>query len=121
MRILAILISFSLASLAASSIAAESSETPPFRGPKMVAVFAPRPVYPDSAKKHGIGGQGVFVMHVDVNTGVVRSVEIKQSTGVSLLDRCATDALRRWRFKTHIVAPKVVCPITFVPDSAPKR
>lgn len=60
---------------------------------------APRPKYPYSAKKHGSGGAGVFVLHTDQHTGIVSSVTVQKSMGSSLLDQCAIDALRRWRFK----------------------
>ena len=84
-------------------------------------VSNPRPCYPDSAKKHGIGGSGVFVLHVDVATGTVRHVEIEKSTGVPILDKCAVETFGRWRFEPHTVVVKVRIPITFVPDSPVKK
>jgi TonB family protein len=81
-------------------------------------VNAPRPSYPNSAKKHGIGGAGVFVLHVDRHTGLVSSVSVQKSTGSSLLDRCGTDAFRKWRFKPDTIGPKIIIPLTFVPDNS---
>jgi TonB family protein len=82
-------------------------------------VNAPRPNYPDSAKKHGVGGAGVFVLHVDRHTGLVSSVSVQKSTGSSLLDQCGTDAFRKWRFKPDVIGPKIIIPLTFVPDNSP--
>jgi len=42
-------------------------------------ISVPRPSYPDSAKKHGIGGGGVFVLHVDRHAGTVSSVSVQKS------------------------------------------
>jgi TonB family protein len=66
--------------------------------------------------KHGIGGGGVFVQHIDTSSGTVTSVTVKQSTGHALLDRCAVEALRRWRYKTPTKVKTALIPITFVPE-----
>jgi protein TonB len=83
---------------------------------KDVVAYAPRPEYPNSAKKHGIGGGGVFVQHIDAGSGTVTSVTVKQSTGHALLDRCAVEALRRWRYKTPTKITTASIPITFIPE-----
>jgi TonB family protein len=101
--------------LVASAIAAPPA-APEIKPAKEVVAYAPRPEYPESAKKHGIGGGGVFVQYVDTSSGAVRSVSVKQSTGHAMLDRCAVDALRRWRYKTPTKIKKASIPITFVPD-----
>src|SRR5438270_9680202 len=80
---------------------------------KKVALFAPKPDYPESLRKQHRGGAGVFVLHVNIETGLVSSVEAKQSTGIPLLDASCKSAFMRWRFKPHIVAPRVVIPISF--------
>jgi TonB family protein len=82
-------------------------------------ISAPRPNYPDSAKKHGIGGAGVFVLHVDRHAGVVSSVTVQKSTGSKLLDQSGIDCFRKWRFKPDVIGPKVVIPLKFVPDNSP--
>jgi TonB family protein len=51
-------------------------------------------------------------MNVDKKTGLVTSVEIRQSTGHKMLDQCVVDALQQWRFKPGTVS-KVKTPITF--------
>jgi TonB family protein len=78
-------------------------------------VYASRPVYPHHARAHGLGGKGVFVVHIEADTGSVSSVSVEKSTGVSMLDRCAVDAFRRWKFKKPIPGSKVRIPIAFTP------
>jgi TonB family protein len=51
-------------------------------------------------------------MHVDKPTGVVKSVEILQSTGHAILDRACVDALKRWKFIPDAVT-KIKTPVTF--------
>lgn len=80
---------------------------------RKVAIFAPKPEYPERARKHHWTGVGWFVMHVDVKTGFVTSVEVTQSTGHKMLDDACLDALKRWKFKPGAAAPKVKTPITF--------
>ena len=103
------------AGLVNRAIASKPSATPSIQAAKAIAIAAPRPQYPDSAKKHGIGGGGVFVLHVDTKTGIVSSVTVQKSTGVPLLDHCAIDAFQKWRFKSNAAGPKVIIPITFAP------
>ena len=108
--------SFSADALIASpSLAAALSETPSLPEIKAIALFAPKPSYPESLRKRGIGGTGEFVMHVDSKTGTVRSVEVVKSTGVALLDKAAIDAFERWRFVPG-AASNVRCPIRFSAD-----
>jgi periplasmic protein TonB len=76
-------------------------------------VFNPKPEYPDSLRKRGIGGQGEFLMHVDRPTGKVTSVEVTKSTGVPALDESCIRAFRQWRFVPNTAAPVIRCPIKF--------
>jgi len=85
---------------------------------KKVAVYTPKPDYPDSLRRKHIGGAGVFVAHVDTNTGIVSSVSIRKSTGVPALDEICKNTFMRWRFIPHVVEPKVVIPIRFDPSSS---
>src|SRR5437588_5705007 len=80
---------------------------------KAVALFAPKPEYPKYARDRHWTGVGWYVMHVKTRTGLVMSVEVTQSTGHKMLDDVCVNALRRWRFKPGVVAPKVNTPITF--------
>jgi TonB family protein len=84
---------------------------------KKVAVYTPKPEYPDSLKRKHIGGAGVFVAHVDIDTGTVSSVSIRKSTGVPALDEICKNTFMRWRFIPRVVERKVVIPIRFVPPS----
>ena len=85
------------------------------QNPQDLILTSPSPGYPASAKTHGIGGGGVFRQHIDDQTGTVTSVTVKQSTGHTLLDRCAVEALRQWRYKAPTKFKTVAVPITFVP------
>jgi protein TonB len=80
---------------------------------KAVTLFAPKPEYPKYARDRRWTGVGWFVMHVDVKTGLVKSVDVTKSTGHKVLDDACVDALSRWRFKTGVLAPVLKTPITF--------
>ena len=57
----------------------------------------PRPRYPELARQRG--QQGVVLLRVQVDArGTPTHVLIQQSSGHSLLDAAARDAVRRWRF-----------------------
>src|SRR4051812_13554380 len=98
--------------LAASAADPSLSKPPVHERAKALALNAPRPVYPASLRKRHVGGAGVFVLHVDLATGVVSSVSVQMSTGVSLLDRTCIDTFQKWRFRPHAVS-KVTIPIAF--------
>jgi len=76
-------------------------------------LFNPKPDYPESLRKRGIGGQGEFLMHVDHVTGKVTSVDVTKSTGVSALDESCIRAFREWQFVPNSAAPIIHCPIKF--------
>ena len=75
-------------------------------------VYKVGPRYPSKFRRAQIGGTGRFLMHIDFNTGKVRSVTVVKSTGADGLDREAIFALRQWRFKAGKVR-QVEMPITF--------
>lgn len=57
----------------------------------------PKPAYPTMARERGMEGR--VVLRVSVRRdGTVRTVEIAQSTGFSMLDRAARNAVVYWRF-----------------------
>jgi len=64
---------------------------------RVLATYAPRPQYPEEARRKHIEGSGVFVLHV--NRGVVTKVDIYRSTGSPILDNAAVSAMRQWRFQ----------------------
>jgi TonB family protein len=78
-----------------------------------VAIFAPRPDYPKSARERHWTGSSCFVMDVDTKSGFVKSVEIIRSTGHKILDDEVIKTFGRWRFEPDKAAPKVKFPITF--------
>jgi TonB family protein len=90
-----------------------------FHRAKVIAIFAPKPEYPDEARKHHWTGIGWFVMHVDVKSGLVNFVEVTQSTGHKMLDDACVNALKRWRFKPGAAASTVKTPITFTRSEDP--
>jgi len=79
---------------------------------RALALSAPRPKYPEYARKRHWVGVGWYVMNIDKETGIVTSVEIMQSTGHKILDQCVLDALQQWRFQPETVS-KVKTPVTF--------
>jgi TonB family protein len=63
----------------------------------------PQPVYPDIAKKAGIGGKVYVQMLIDVDGHVVRA-DIAKSSGNQSLDDAAVEAAKQWLF-TPAIAP----------------
>jgi len=59
--------------------------------------YNPRPEYPREARKFGWEGTVLLIVEVlpDGNAG---KIEIKESSGHSVLDRAAIQAIRKWRF-----------------------
>jgi len=60
---------------------------------------APPPQYPLDARRQRLTGSGIFLLRVQISTGVVNQVLIGRSTGVTMLDAAAVKAFRQWRFK----------------------
>ncbi len=50
-----------------------------------LAIYAPQPEYPAKARQRHIGGSGHFVIRVDRATGRVATVEVRRTTGNTLL------------------------------------
>jgi TonB family protein len=80
-------------------------------GRVVIATYAAKPAYPYELRARHIQGAGVFQVHIRAD-GTVGSVETIQSTGNAELDRCATSAFMRWRFRVDRPT-KVKMPITF--------
>jgi periplasmic protein TonB len=57
----------------------------------------PRPEYPDSARREGREGRVLLRVLID-DQGRTKAVEINTSSGSSILDRAAAEAIRRWSF-----------------------
>lgn len=68
-----------------------------------LTVSAPRPYYPSEAVRLDLRGRGIFRLHADLRNGVVKKVEIEQSTGKPILDKAAVDAFQKWFFKAPLL------------------
>lgn len=83
--------------------------------PRATSRFPPR--YPPSLLKRKVSGRVVVRAMVDEN-GTVGEVSVKESSGHGEMDRSATNAIKRWRFKPAIkggrkVRAPVVQPFNF--------
>lgn len=82
----------------------------PTRGAEPVAGAAGI-VYPRAARRQGI--EGVVVLHLLLDEkGLVRKIELKQSSGHAILDQAALRAARHWRFQPAL-RNGVACRSTF--------
>lgn len=80
----------------------------------------PAPAYPPEALRNGESGTALMRVLVDPG-GMPYAVELVRSSGSRALDRAASDALRRWRFRPALrggqpVAGEVEVPIAFTAD-----
>lgn len=115
---------------AAAAAAPAASGTPgpvvdePYVPPSSNAAYLsnPKPAYPSLAQKRG--WEGIVTLSVAVDeSGQPLDVQIKSSSGYSVLDRCAVEAVQRWRFVParrggRNVAANVEVPIRFGLESA---
>ena len=62
---------------------------------------APAAVYPEEAQKAKITGSGVYELRID-KAGKISAVVIVKSSGSAVLDKAATTAFKRWRFKPGV-------------------
>ena len=65
--------------------------------PKAQLLYGPHPTKTLKASSRHLAGTGVFLLQMDMASGRVISITIQKSTGQPLLDKCAVDALRKWR------------------------
>lgn len=65
--------------------------------PRLLADLSPSARYPERARRLGLEGDVVLLLHIGTD-GAVASVEIATSSGHEELDRAAADAARLWRF-----------------------
>jgi protein TonB len=107
---------------AASGTAAGKPDTAagePYTPPDGKAAYLanPRPAYPALAQRRG--WEGTVTLLVAVNAaGTPQDVTVKQSSGYAVLDRCAMEAVQRWRFTParrggQTVAATVEVPVRF--------
>jgi TonB family protein len=107
--------------LIASNLSCFAAGPAPVARPQVATaliVKAPKPEYPDLARRHHIQGTGVFLLRTNIQNGRVTQVIVAQTAGNPLLDDAAVKALRQWRFKpgalTHreITKPRLNPPIS---------
>ncbi len=70
-----------------------------------LAIYTVQPEYPAVARASRMKGDGVFIMRVQIRTGLVKDVQIAHSTGWPILDAAAIRALKQWRFKPGSCPP----------------
>jgi len=79
------------ATMAAQSASSVSTKAKPFYH------HNPKPVYPPLAKRRGWEGTVLLLVEVLPN-GACRDIQIKQTSGYTLLDKAAVKAVKRWKF-----------------------
>ena len=89
------------------------------RGPMTVRQSPPR--YPRNLERKGIGGKVSVLINID-SKGRVSSASVNRSSGHKELDKAATAAVKRWRFKPALKdgeksASKTAVDIVFQPKS----
>jgi len=78
------------------------------------------PNYPRVARKRGIEGVAMYEIWLDQNGNQVKQVLIS-SSGATMLDKSALDAIKKWKFSPHTVgnqtvAHRVQIPVRFKLD-----
>lgn len=74
----------------------------------------PWPDYPRLARRRGQEGEALLAVTV-LASGMPAAVELRTSSGYSLLDEAALDAVRQWRFLPALVAGQPVRAVVDVP------
>jgi protein TonB len=95
--------------------APQAAETAGGTAPQPIEM--PAPSYPPRALRNGESGTVLLRVHVGAD-GIPYDVDLVQSSRSRLLDRAASDAVRRWRFRPAMrggqpVAGEVQVPIAF--------
>jgi len=89
-------------------------------GQEGIFLYAPRPDLTKLQQHQELKGSGIFILHVNIRTGAVTSVDIHKSTGSAFLDQLSVDTFRRWRGIPGTTAAKVRVPIDYL-GKYPKR
>lgn len=85
-----------------------------------LATYKPQPEYPMQARAQHLAGTGLFVLLVTIQTGIVKDVQIEQSTGSAILDSAAISAFKQWRFKPGALSPTKILQLDLPEGSAIK-
>ena len=80
---------------------------------KQVVLFAPKPYFPNRARREYKTGAGVFLLNVNPETGLVASIKIEKTTGLWSFDVSCLKTFMKWRFKPHTLT-KARVPVRFV-------
>jgi TonB family protein len=62
---------------------------------------APSVAYPEEAQKAKTAGSGVYELRID-KAGKISAVAVMKSSGSAMLDKAATTAFKKWRFKPGV-------------------
>lgn len=116
MRLFPILIFFALGGVAERSSAAGKVLPPPPNVSRLL-IHAPTPELPVNPARFRDAHTGVYLLRVQIKSGVVTQVLIGQSAGDTALDKPAVKALLTWRFKPGAVPYRK---IKSVPMSPPQ-
>ncbi|KGY14099.1 energy transducer TonB [Vibrio tubiashii] len=78
------------------------------------------PKYPRLARKRGVEGTAIYEIWLDENGDQIRQVLIS-SSGATMLDKSALEAIKKWRFSPHSIngqtmAHRVQIPVRFKLD-----
>ncbi|MGH8031936.1 MAG: energy transducer TonB [Luteimonas sp.] len=85
---------------------------PPDSAP--VPVSTPSPRYPPTAFRRGDSGEVLLRVHVGPD-GVPMQIDLVRGSGSGLLDRAATQAVQKWRFRPALRAGQPVVGVVQVP------
>ena len=104
---------------AAPAIAAAASPAvaSAFAGNRADYRFCPKPVYPREARRRR--QEGLVILAVSLsNQGLPQQVTVQESSGFTLLDKAALEAVRRWQFApaaihNETIASQVEVPVRF--------
>jgi len=91
-RVVFVMQFLTLAASLSSEAWGQTPAKPPVRGAKRVAICAPKPDVPASARASHLSGAGVCVVYVRPD-GTVSRAEMLQSTGQPILDKASIDEL----------------------------
>lgn len=79
-----------------------------------ILVSNPPPKYPRTALRRGDSGEALLRVHVGPD-GVPYAIDLIRGSGSRLLDRAATDAVRKWRFRPAMSGGQPVNGVVQVP------
>jgi TonB family protein len=65
------------------------------------ATASPGAGYPEEAQKNNLTGSGLYELQIN-KSGATTAVAIVRTSGSAVLDKAATGAFRKWRFKPAV-------------------